>query len=184
MALPYLESVLKQFAYYRSLGEKAMAQVTDEGLFVKPDNESNSIAVIVKHLWGNMMSRWTDFLTTDGEKEWRQRDAEFENDMISRADVLNKWDEGWNCLEKALNSISTEDLERIIYIRNEGHTVMEAINRQLAHYPYHIGQMVYIAKMLSYGHWTSLSIPRNQSSAYNEKKFSREKGIRHFTDDV
>lgn len=184
MELHYLDSVRKQFSYYRSLGEKAMAQVSDEWLFVQPDNESNSIAIIVKHLWGNMMSRWTDFRTTDGEKPWRQRDAEFENHMNGREQVMQLWNEGWSCLESALNSLTDRELGEIIYIRNEGHTILEAINRQLAHYPYHIGQMVYLAKMLSYGHWTSLSIPRNQSGNYNERKFSQDKGIRHFTDDV
>jgi hypothetical protein len=177
-----LKSAKQQFAYYRMLGEKAMAQTTDEGLFVQPDNESNSIAIIVNHLAGNMLSRWTDFMTTDGEKEWRNRDEEFENILDSREMLMNRWNAGWECLENALNSITTADLDKIIYIRNEGHNVSEAILRQLAHYPYHIGQMVFLAKMLSYGNWKSLSIPKNASSGYNQEKFSKEKGIRHFTD--
>jgi hypothetical protein len=179
----YLDSVKKQFGYYRSLGEKAMAQVSDEGLFWQYNEESNSIATLVKHLWGNMLSRWTDFLTTDGEKETRQRDAEFENADSTREQVLQRWNEGWACLENTLNTLKPEDMETIIYIRNQGHTVYEAINRQLAHYPYHVGQMVFLAKMLSTEAWQSLSIPRNQSASYNADKFAQEKSRMHFTDE-
>jgi Protein of unknown function (DUF1572) len=183
MAISYLNSAKRQFNYYQSLGEKAMAQVTDEQLSWQPNEESNSISIIVKHLWGNMLSRWTDFLTTDGEKPNRQRDAEFENDWKDRTIVLQHWKQGWDCLYQALDSITDDDLERIIYIRNEGHTVLEAINRQLAHYPYHIGQIVYIAKLCANEKWQSLSIPRNQSNQYNQEKFNLEKGTRHFTDE-
>ena len=150
----YLEGTLKLFAYYKSLGDKTLEQLSENDINWQYNEDSNSIAVLVKHLWGNMLSRWTDFLTTDGEKEWRQRDAEFENDIKNKEDLLNKWNEGWDCLFKALNALTEKDLETIIYIRNEGHTVMEAINRQLAHYPYHIGQMVYIAKLLKGKHFT------------------------------
>lgn len=180
--MSYLKSAERQFQYYKQLGEKALEQVNDTGLFIQPNEESNSIATIVKHLWGNMLSRWTNFLTEDGEKDWRQRDAEFENDIQSREELIAKWKEGWKCLFDALDSITDQDLDRIIYIRNEGHTVMEAINRQLAHYPYHIGQIVFIAKMIVNDEWKSLSIPRNKSKEYNSEKFSQEKGIRHFTD--
>lgn len=169
--------------YYKSLGEKAITQIVDEKLFVQVNDESNGIASIVKHLSGNMISRWTDFLTTDGEKEWRNRDGEFENDIKTRTDVISLWDKGWKRLFDTLNELKPEDLEKIIYIRNEGHTVMEAINRQLAHYPYHIGQIVFAAKMLKNSDWESLSIPRNKSKDYNAGKFSQEKGERHFTEE-
>lgn len=147
--LQYLESAKKEFEYYKLLGEKTFSQLTDEQLFIEANSESNSIATIVKHLCGNMLSRWTDFLTTDGEKEWRKRDEEFENDISTREELLQKWQEGWSCLFKALDSISDDDLSRIIYIRNQGHTILEAINRQLSHYPHHIGQIVFIGKMLA-----------------------------------
>lgn len=179
----YLKSMNRQFSYYKSLGEKAMAQVDEEKLFWQLNEDSNSIATIVKHLSGNMISRWTDFLTTDGEKEWRNRDGEFENDIKTRAEVIALWDKGWDQLFKTLNELKPEDLEKIIYIRNEGHTVMEAINRQLAHYPYHVGQIVYVAKIIKSSSWESLSIPRNKSKEYNSGKFSQEKGQRHFTDE-
>ncbi len=183
MAIQYLKSADRQFRMYKKLGEEAIQQITDEQLFIMPNEESNSVAIIVKHLWGNMLSRWTDFLTTDGEKPWRQRDAEFENDINTREALMQKWEEGWQCLFNVLNSITDNDLERIIYIRNEGHTILEAINRQIAHYSYHVGQIVYIAKMYKNNGWSSLSIPRNQSKEYNDKKFSEEKGNRHFTDE-
>ena len=179
----YLESVKKQFLYYKTIGEKAMEQLEPEQLFVSVNDDTNSIAVIVKHLSGNMLSRWTDFLTSDGEKEWRNRDSEFEDNITSKEELLRVWNQGWDCLFDALNSLSSEDLETIIYIRNEGHTVIEAINRQLAHYPYHIGQIVFYAKMLKSTEWTSLSIPRNKSNTYNADKFSKEKTIKNFTDD-
>lgn len=179
----YLKSMNRQFSYYKSLGEKAMAQVHDEKLFEQLNDDSNSIATIVKHLSGNMISRWTDFLTTDGEKETRNRDGEFENDIKTRAEVIALWDKGWDRLFKTLNELKADDLEKIIYIRNEGHTVMEAINRQLAHYPYHVGQIVYVAKLLKSSDWESLSIPRNKSKEYNSGKFSQEKVQRHFTDE-
>lgn len=183
MAIQYLKSADRLLQMYKKLGEGAMAQMTDEQLFVMPNEESNSVAIIVKHLWGNMLSRWTDFLTTDGEKEWRQRDAEFENDINTREVLMQKWEEGWQCLFNALGSITDNDLERIIYIRNEGHTALEAINRQISHYAYHVGQIVYIAKMFKNDGWNSLSIPRNKSDEYNSKKFNEEKDTRHFTDE-
>jgi hypothetical protein len=178
----YLKSVQRQFEYYKALGEKAMAQSEEKNLFHQPNEESNSIAIIVKHLWGNMLSRWTNFLTEDGEKPWRERDAEFENTIKTREELLQKWNEGWQCLFDALHSITDNDLEKIIYIRNEGHTVLEAINRQIAHYCYHVGQMVYVTKMFQNEGWESLSVPRNQSKAFNKEKFAQEKGIRHFTE--
>lgn len=183
MAGNYLESTRKQFEYYKLLGDKTFAQLSDEQLYWQYNADSNSVAIIVKHLWGNMLSRWTDFLTTDGEKEWRNRDAEFETEDNSRAALLAKWNEGWSCLFNALQQLKEEDLEKIIYIRNQGHTVMEAINRQLAHYPYHVGQIVFLGKMLCGEKWQSLSIPKGNSAIYNAEKFSQEKGKQHFTDE-
>ncbi|MFY9311247.1 MAG: DUF1572 family protein [Bacteroidia bacterium] len=178
----YFESVIKQFEYYRMLGEKTFEQIPEAKLFWQYNEDSNSIATIVKHLWGNMLSRWTDFLTTDGEKEWRNRDAEFENDIFTRQELIEKWNEGWGVLLRTLKSLNDNDLERIIYIRNQGHTVLEAINRQLAHYSYHIGQIVFIGKMCA-EKWNSLSIPKGKSNEYNTAKFSKPKGKEHFTDE-
>ena len=180
----YLSSMIKQFEYYQSLGEKTFNQVSDESLFWQPNAESNSMAQIVKHLHGNMLSRWTDFLTSDGEKEWRQRDAEFDNDLENRDDLLGKWHEGWDCLYTALKPLTENNLEQVIYIRNMGHTVTEAINRQLAHYAYHVGQIVFLGKLIQDQNWHSLSIPKGGSKAYNQEKFSKPKARKHFTDDL
>ncbi|KUJ60602.1 hypothetical protein AR687_17290 [Flavobacteriaceae bacterium CRH] len=179
----YLESAKKQFLYYKMLGEKSIDQLEPEQLFVSVNEDTNSIATIIKHISGNMLSRWTDFLTSDGEKEWRNRDAEFENDLQSKEEVLQVWNKGWNVFLDTLDSLKPEQLSDIIYIRNEGHTVIEAINRQLAHYPYHIGQIVFYAKQLKSSSWDSLSIPKNKSGNYNAEKFAREKEIKNFTDD-
>ena len=179
----YLESVKKQFLYYKMLGEKSIDQLQPEQLFVAINEDTNSIATIIKHISGNMLSRWTDFLTTDGEKEWRNRDAEFENDLQSKEKVLAIWNKGWDCFLRTLNTLKPDQLSNIIYIRNEGHTVIEAINRQLAHYPYHVGQIVFYAKQLKNGSWNSLSIPKNKSGNYNAEKFAKEKEIKNFTDD-
>lgn len=183
MATDYLESVRKQFEYYKMLGDKTFSQLQSDQLFWKFNEDSNSIATIVKHLWGNMLSRWTNFLTSDGEKEFRDRDAEFENDIESKEELLKKWNEGWECLFNAINTLSEKDLNKIIYIRNQGHTVMEAINRQLAHYPYHIGQIVFLGKMLAENQWVSLSIPKGKSEIYNNEKFAKPKQIGHFIDE-
>lgn len=183
----FLRSANRQFLYYKTLGEKAIDQLEPEQLFISLNEDTNSIATIVKHLHGNMLSRWTDFLTTDGEKEWRNRDGEFdastELSNQTKEHILKQWNQGWECLFNTLNSLKPEDLDKIIYIRNEGHTVLEAINRQLAHYPYHVGQMVFYAKILKKSEWTSLSIPKNKSKDYNSDKFSKEKSKKHFTDD-
>jgi hypothetical protein len=181
--IAYLESAKKQFLYYKTLGEKAIEQLEPEQLFIVVNEDTNSIATIVKHLSGNMLSRWTDFLTSDGEKEWRNRDAEFENDLKSKEVVLVAWNKGWECLFNALNGLQPEQLSQIIYIRNEGHTVVEAINRQLAHYPYHVGQIVFYAKQLKNSGWKNLSIPKNKSNSYNADKFAQDKSIRNFTDE-
>lgn len=182
MTSDYLQSVTKQFEYYKLLGEKTFAQLPDDKLLWQYNAESNSIATIVKHLSGNMLSRWTDFLTTDGEKEWRNRDGEFEADIATRTDMMALWDRGWQVFLHTLYALTDTDLDRIIYIRNQGHTVTEAINRQLAHYPYHIGQIVFIGKMAA-DTWTSLSIPRGNSQSYNADKFAQPKQKGHFTDE-
>lgn len=179
----YLESAKKQFEYYKKLGDKTIAQLPDDKLFWQYNDESNSIAIIVKHLSGNMLSRWTDFLTSDGEKEWRHRDAEFENDIQTKTELIQKWNQGWDCLFNSLNSLTIEDLSKTIYIRNQGHSITEAINRQLAHYPYHVGQMVFIGKMICNEKWTSLSIPKGNSKSYNDEKFSKDKHNEHFTEE-
>lgn len=180
MTNDFLDSAKKQFENYKMLGDKTFSQLSDEQLFIQLNEESNSVAIIVKHLWGNMLSRWTDFLTTDGEKEWRQRDAEFDNDIADRAELLEKWNEGWTCLFNAMNSLTKDDFDKIIHIRNQGHTITEAINRQLAHYPYHVGQIVFIGKLFINEKWTSLSIPKGNSKEYNADKFAKPKHKQHF----
>lgn len=179
----FLVSVKKQMLYYKTVAEKAMDQLDEEQLFILVNEDTNSIATIIKHMVGNMISRWTDFLTSDGEKEWRNRDAEFENTTNSKEELLEIWNKGWDCFFKAIEELKPEQLSQIIYIRNEGQTALDAINRQLAHYPYHIGQIVFYAKMLKKSEWTSLTIPKNKSNSYNVEKFSKEKINKHFTDD-
>lgn len=183
MPADYLTSARKQFAYYKLLGDQTFAQVSDEQLFWQPNAACNSLAIIAKHLWGNMLSRWTDFLTSDGEKPWRAREAEFDNDRTTRAEVLAHWEAGWQCLFAALDGLTETDLARIIYIRNQGHTVLEAINRQLAHYPYHVGQLVLMGKLVRGEAWQSLSIPRGDSAAYNAEKFAQPPHQEHFTEE-
>jgi len=182
VALSYLSSTKKQFAYYKLVGEKAIDQLEDKQLFIVANEDTNSIATIIKHIAGNMLSRWTDFLITDGEKDWRNRDTEFANDLKTKEEVLAIWNSGWNCLFATLDSLQAENLSQIIYIRNEGHTVVEAINRQLAHYPYHVGQIVFYSKLLKQSNWNSLTIPRNKSVNYNHTMFAEEKNIQNFTD--
>jgi len=179
--MSYLEDVIKQFEYYKSLGEKAIVQIPEEKLFLKSNDNSNNIAIIIKHIHGNMMSRWTNFLTTDGEKSWRNRDVEFNDDLTTKVELLHLWDAGWNCLFNALTSLSNNDLEKEVFIRNISHTVQEAINRQLAHYPFHIGQIVFLAKSFSDEGWESLSIPKGKSEEYNNEKFMKGKQNRTST---
>jgi len=178
----FLDSSLKLFRYYKGLGEKAIAQLDDQQVLRKPNEASNSIALIVHHLSGNMLSRFTDFLTADGEKPWRNRESEFAEDYPDKAAMMKAWDAGWNCLFQALDPLKPEDTNRIIYIRNEGQTVLEAMQRQLAHYASHIGQILYQAKILKGDGFQSLSIPKGGSASFNEKKFSEEKTRKHFTD--
>ncbi|MFY0608294.1 MAG: DUF1572 family protein [Cyclobacteriaceae bacterium] len=180
----YLTNSIKIANYYKQLGERTFEQLEEDQLFWSPGRTSNGIAVIVKHLWGNMLSRWTNFMTEDGEKPWRDRESEFEPDILTKSEMMSKWKEGWKCFISALESINPEDLETIIYIRNEGHTIMDAIQRQLAHYPHHVGQIVTLGKLLKGDEWNSLSIPKGGSDEYNAEKFSKQKGDSHFTDHV
>ncbi|MEO9964951.1 MAG: DUF1572 family protein [Reichenbachiella sp.] len=179
----YISSIKKQFMYNRELGWKTISQLPKESLSWQYNDESNSIVMLVKHLSSNMLSRWTHFLNSDGEKEWRNRDHEFESEQLDVDDLAKAWDKGWNCLMDTLEQLKADDLEKIVYIRNQGHTVVEAINRQLSHYSYHVGQIVFIGKMIQDDRWNSLSIPRGQSSSYNKEMFSKEKERAHFTKD-
>ena len=165
----YVQDSTEIFCYYKKLAERAMEQCPDEGLFATLDKESNSIAIIVKHFAGNARSRWTDLLTTDGEKPDRNRDSEFENAPKTRTELLAAWEQGWKCVLDALVGLSDADLGRMITIRGEAHSVMQAINRQIAHYSYHIGQIVLLSKHFAaeQGKWTAVTIPRKQSSQFN-----------------
>ena len=180
MSSPFLKSSLLQFRYYKELGEKTIEQVPETKLSFQINNETNSINTIVKHLSGNMVSRWTDFLNSDGEKEFRNRDDEFNDTIESKKELIEIWEQGWNILFGTLEGLSFKDLEKISYIRNEGHTVIESINRQLCHYSYHIGQIVMIGKIICGDKWNSLSIPKGESQSLNLKKFSKVKDRRHF----
>jgi hypothetical protein len=165
----YVKDSIDILRYYKILGERAIEQALDEALLATPDPESNSIAIIVKHLAGNMRSRWTDFLTSDGEKLDRNRDSEFESPPQTRAEILDLWECAWKIVFDSLAPLTDADLGRTILIRGERHSVMQAINRQIAHYAYHIGQIVYIAKHYSADRWRSLSIPRGKSSDFNSR---------------
>ena len=170
----YLEDSLSLFRYYKKLAEGAMEQVTDDQLFATLDEEMNSIAITAKHMAGNMRSRWTDFLTSDGEKPNRNRDSEFVQPPKNRADLMQMWNQGWDALFHALEPLSDSDLQRSVTIRGEPHSVMQAINRQIAHYAYHCGQIVFLAKHLNPDHWKSLSVPRNKSAEFNRKVLAGE----------
>lgn len=160
---------IKRFQYYKDLGDKTFAQLSENELFWKYNEESNSIAIIVKHLSGNMLSRWTNFLTQDGEKSWRNRDQEFINSFKTKEEIWAYWEKGWKCLFDALEQITEKNINDTIFIRGEKHTLLDAVLRQLAHYPYHIGQMIFIAKMLKSDDWKTLSIARNKSEDFNKK---------------
>jgi uncharacterized damage-inducible protein DinB len=160
---------LNEFRRYKSLGERAMAQIQDDQLQVALDPESNSIAVIVKHMAGNMRSRWMDFLTTDGEKPDRHRDSEFESPPATRAELMRRWESGWDYVFRAVEPLADADLARTIYIRTEPYSVGEAIQRQIAHYAYHVGQIVFLAKHFQSARWNSLSIPRGKSRDFDLK---------------
>ncbi len=165
----YLTDSIALFRYYKKLGEKAIEQVSDDHLFATLDPEANSIAIIIKHMTGNMRSRWTDFLSTDGEKPTRDRDCEFVDPAHSRESLMADWENGWSCLFGALDPLTDADLARTVFIRGEAHSVTQAINRQVAHYAYHVGQIVLLAKHLASDHWQSLSVPRNRSADFNRK---------------
>jgi hypothetical protein len=176
LATHYLEEARRQFRGHKRLGEGALAQLKDEELFVTLDPEANSVAIIVKHLAGNMRSRFTDFLTTDGEKPDRHRDQEFElTANTTRAEVMRWWDQGWACVLSAIESLKPEDVPRTVTIRGEPHTVLQAINRQIAHYAYHVGQIVFLAKHMRSGEWKSLSIPRGKSEEFNRQPITQRK---------
>lgn len=170
----YLKDSLALFGQYKNLAEKAIAQVTDEQLFIALDDEMNSIAVIVKHMAGNMRSRWVDFLTSDGEKPNRNRDNEFVDPPPTRQALLAVWEEGWRCLFNALEPLSDRDLQRTVSIRGEAHSVMQAVNRQMAHYSYHCGQIVLLAKHFAHAEWKSLTVPRNRSADFNRRVLEGE----------
>ncbi len=172
----------KMFRYYKSLGDKSLERLNDEEIHLRISDASNNVATIVKHMSGNMLSRFTDFLTSDGEKEWRKRDEEFEDTYTSKAEMMQAWEAGWACLFEALDRVDAEGLMAVVYIRNEGHTVLEAITRQLAHYAYHTGQIVMIAKAIRDKDWVSLSISKGASAAYNRDKFDQPQARRFFTD--
>lgn len=164
----YFDDALKSFRAYKKLAEKAIAQVSDEEFFVTLDEESNSIAVIMKHMAGNMFSRWTDFLTSDGEKANRNRDMEFVIEpQTTKDDVIDYWERGWKCVFEALEPLRPEDFEKKVTIRGEEHTIVQAINRQMTHYAYHVGQIVFLAKHFRSAEWKSLSVPRNRSAEFN-----------------
>jgi uncharacterized protein DUF1572 len=164
----YLQTAIKRLRYYKELGEKTFGQLTDAELRFTPNAASNSIAVIVQHMAGNMLSRWTNFLTEDGEKPWRQRDEEFEVHDYSKQQIVELWEKGWACFLDALTSLHENDLLKTIYIREEPLLVIDAINRQLAHYPYHVGQIIYIGKLIKDTGWQSLSIEKGKSDDYNK----------------
>ena len=172
----FLSSAISRSKYYKHLGDRTFRQLGEADFHYQPDPGSNSIAVIIQHMHGNMLSRWTNFLTEDGEKEWRRRDDELAVDNFSRAQLLTLWEKGWHCFISALESLKEEDLARIITIRGESLTVIDAIIRQLAHYPYHVGQIVYLGRMIRKEEWENLSIPPGGSDEYNKKEGNKDPG--------
>ena len=163
----FLNTAIRRLKYYKDLGDKTFEQLADADFHYRPNEESNSIAIIIQHMAGNMLSRWTNFLTEDGEKEWRQRDDEFEIHNYSKQQLLELWEKGWACFFTAVEPLTKKDLKKTIYIRKETLTVIDAINRQLAHYPYHIGQIIFIAKIIKNKDWKNLSVPKGKSQQYN-----------------
>lgn len=163
----FLQTAVRRLKYYKDLGDKTFEQLNEWDFHYQPNDESNSIAVIIQHMAGNMLSRWTNFLTEDGEKEWRKRDEEFEIHTYTKQQLLELWEKGWTCFFDALESLKKKDLKKTVHIRKEPLTVIDAINRQLAHYPYHIGQIIFLAKIIKNKSWKNLSIPRGDSQQYN-----------------
>jgi hypothetical protein len=168
IAKEFLQSAIRRLKYYKDLGDKTFEQLNDGDFHYKPNEESNSIAIIIQHMAGNMLSRWTNFLTEDGEKEWRQRDDEFEIHNYSKYQLLELWEKGWACFLTAIEPLTKKELRQTITIRQEPLTVIDAINRQLAHYPYHAGQIIFIAKIIKNQNWKTLSIPKGDSQQYNK----------------
>lgn len=166
----FLNTAIKRLVYYKKLAEKTFEQLSESEFHFTPNEASNSIAVIIQHMAGNMLSRWTNFLTEDGEKEWRQRDEEFEVHNYSQQQLLDLWQKGWTCFLHALESLRDEDLLKTVTIRQEPLTVMDAVNRQLAHYPYHVGQIIYVGKIIKNENWQSLSIGKGKSVDYNKSE--------------
>jgi hypothetical protein len=175
----YLQTAIRRLRYYKSLGEKTFEQLTDADLHYAPNKASNSIAVIIQHVSGNMLSRWTNFLTEDGEKSWRNRDDEFEVHNYSKQQLLELWEKGWECFLDALTALTENDLLKTIYIREEPLLVIDAINRQLAHYPYHVGQILYIGKQIKDANWQSLSIEKGKSDDYNKSDGIKDPAKNH-----
>ena len=183
MPTNYMPGVIKIFEYYKSLGEKTLDIFPEEKINWQFNEESNSMSTIVKHITGNMLSRFTDFLTTDGEKEWRNREDEFRQETMSKKEMMDRWHQAWKLLFGVLNNLKEEDLDKTVYIRNMGQTVTDALNRQVGHYAYHIGQMVYLGKMIMDNEWKSLSIPKGGSADYNAAKFSQPPHQENFSDE-
>lgn len=183
MTIQEVQGIRKQFEYYRLLADKTLLLLSQEELNWQYNEESNSIAMLMRHISGNLASRFSDFFTEDGEKEWRDRDSEFATGVYNKHELITNWEKSWTILFQVLDSITPENIACVVKIRNQEHTVAEALFRQLAHYPYHIGQLVFIGKLIKNKEWQSLSIPRNQSQEYNEKKFSTPDSDSHFTDD-
>ena len=171
----YITSIIKQFDYYKTAGDKTLQQLSFEEINWQSHDNSNSVSIIVKHMVGNMLSRWTNFLTEGGEKDWRQREQEFEATYTNKDQLIADWEKGWQCVYDAIKPLKNKDLERTVYIRNEKHTVADAIFRQLGHYSYHIGQLAYIGVSIKNNDWQSLSIPKGQSLQFNSEKFSKPK---------
>ena len=170
----YLETVTRRLKYYKDLGDKTFLQLREVEFHYRPNEESNSIAVIIQHMAGNMLSRWTNFLTEDGEKEWRLRDDEFEIHTYTKQQLIEIWEKGWSCLLDALGSLTETDLVKTVQIRKEPLTVIDAITRQLAHYPYHIGQIIYIGKIIKDKDWKNLSVPKGHSQVYNSSAGTKD----------
>ena len=168
----YLNSALFELRRYKTLGDKTFVQLGESDILWKYQEEDNSISQIVKHISGNMLSRWTNFLSEDGEKPWRHRDTEFEEPFTTKTEMIAAWEKGWQCLFDAIASINSDNFNRLIKIRNEEHTIAEAVNRQLAHYANHVGQIVLLGKMIKGDRWVSLSVPKGESEVFNKEKFN------------
>lgn len=183
MTIVELQGIRKQFEYYRLIADKTILLLSEEDLNWKYNEESNSIAMLVRHITGNLLSRFTDFFTEDGEKQWRDRDDEFADGYYNRHELIANWDKAWTVLLETIDSVTEGNINNLIKIRNQEHTVSTAFFRQLAHYPYHIGQIVFLGKMIKYKDWQALTIPKNKSQEYNQTKFSNPNSEGHFADD-